>query len=47
MDSAQVTYNTSGAGAGVVILWFIAIFVIAVIPYWSSSRRPVSRVGRA
>jgi|SRR6266852_5328489 len=31
---AQVTYQTSGAGAGVLILWFVAIFAILVIPYW-------------
>jgi hypothetical protein len=31
---AQVTYQTSGAGTGALVLWFLVIYAIAVIPYW-------------
>ena len=31
---AQVTYQTSGAGIGAVLLWFVVIYAISVIPYW-------------
>ena len=34
MDLAQVTYTTSGAGVGAILLWFVVIYAIAVIPYW-------------
>jgi len=34
METAQVTYQTSGASVGLLMLWFIAIFVLLVIPYW-------------
>ncbi len=33
-DVAQVTYQTSGAGVGAILLWFVAFYAIAVIPYW-------------
>ena len=31
---AQVTYTTSGAGVGTILLWFVVVYAIAVIPYW-------------
>jgi hypothetical protein len=31
---AQVTYTTSGAGVGALLLWFVVVYAIAVIPYW-------------
>ena len=35
MGLAQVTYQTSGSfSAGVLILWFLVFYAIAVIPYW-------------
>ena len=33
-EVAQVTYTTSGAGVGAILLWFVVIYAIAVIPYW-------------
>ena len=33
-EVAQVTYTTSGVGAGVIVLWFVVVYAIAVIPYW-------------
>ena len=33
-EVAQVTYTTSGGGAGAILLWFVVIYAIAVIPYW-------------
>jgi hypothetical protein len=33
-EVAQVTYTTSGAGVGALLLWFAVIYAIAVIPYW-------------
>ena len=34
MDLAQVTYTTSGVGAGAIVLWVVVFYAIAVIPYW-------------
>jgi hypothetical protein len=34
MELAQVTYQTSGAGAGVLFVYFLAFYAIAIIPYW-------------
>src|SRR4249919_973303 len=34
MDLAQVTYTTSGVSAGVIVLWVVVFYAIAVIPYW-------------
>ncbi len=34
MCLAQVTYTTSGVGAGVIVLWVVVFYAIAVIPYW-------------
>ncbi|MGH2597189.1 MAG: DUF5684 domain-containing protein [Actinomycetota bacterium] len=31
---AQVTYTTSGAGVGAILLYVVVFYVIAVIPYW-------------
>ena len=31
---AQVTYSTSGAGVGVLLLWFAVLYALLVIPYW-------------
>ena len=31
---AQVTYETSGAGAAAILLYVVAIYAILVIPYW-------------
>ena len=31
---SRVTYQTSGAGVGLLFLWGIAIFALAVIPCW-------------
>lgn len=31
---AQVTYQTSGAGVGAILLYFVVFYAIAVIPYW-------------
>ena len=33
-EMAQVTYQTSGAGAGAILLWFAVVYAILVIPYW-------------
>ncbi len=33
-EVAQVTYQTSSAGAGAFLLWFVVFYAIAVIPYW-------------
>jgi Family of unknown function (DUF5684) len=33
-ELAQVTYNTSGAGAGAILLWVAVVYAILVIPYW-------------
>ena len=33
-ELAQVTYNTSGAGAGAILLWVAVFYAILVIPYW-------------
>ncbi|MGZ5212288.1 MAG: DUF5684 domain-containing protein [Actinomycetota bacterium] len=33
-DMAQVTYETSGAGAAAILLWVAVVYAIVVIPYW-------------
>ncbi len=33
-ELAQVTYDTSGAGAGAILLWVAVVYAIIVIPYW-------------
>ena len=33
-EVAQVTYQTSGAGVGSILLYFVVFYAIAVIPYW-------------
>lgn len=33
-DVAQTTYQTTGAGVGAILLWFVVIYAVLVIPYW-------------
>ena len=33
-EVVAVTYQTSGAGVGTLLLWFVVVYAIAVIPYW-------------
>ena len=33
-EVAQVTYTTSGAGVGAILLYFVVFYAIIVIPYW-------------
>jgi hypothetical protein len=33
-ELAQVTYDTSGAAAGAILLWVVVVYALIVVPYW-------------